>query len=58
MAETCGQMLNNAKLSLFLLVPGILFFLGGILILLQPTALVWLVGGTSILLGLLMFGKR
>ena len=56
MAQTCERMLTNARVGIFFLVPGILLFLGGILILLVPKVMVWLMGGTSILLGLLILG--
>ena len=54
MAEMCQSMLKHSRMGLVLLIPGLLFVLGGILILLEPTVLVWLMGGTSILLGLVM----
>ena len=53
-AEVCQSMLNHSRMGLVLLIPGLLFVLGGILILLEPTVLVWLLGCTSILLGLVM----
>jgi len=49
-AEVCQSMLNHSRMGLVLLIPGLLFVLGGILILLEPTVLVWLMGCTSILL--------
>lgn len=55
MAKMCEGMLTNSKVGFVFLIPGVLFTLGGILILFEPKALVWLMGGTSILLGLVMF---
>jgi len=52
MASMCkGMMENKAGVGLLAFVPGTLLLLVGALVLIKPGILVWLVGGTSIVLG-------
>ena len=46
------QMASTPGLGPLLLIPGLVFLVGGVLVLIAPTALVWLLAGTSIVLGL------
>ena len=54
MASVCKGMLEKPRIGLVLMIPGFLLVLGGVLILLEPTILVWLMAGASILIGLMM----
>ncbi len=54
MAAMCQGMLSNTRIGLVFLLPGLVFVLAGILILLEPRVLIWLIGGTLILLGVVM----
>ena len=45
---------GTRKVHTFLWLPGLLLVLGGALILIAPMILVWFIGGTAIVLGLLL----
>lgn len=51
MAEMCQGMMKHPRLGLFLMVPAAVLILMGILILLEPRVLVWLIGCLMILMG-------
>lgn len=44
----------GSRAGFLLLLPGLLLILGGVLILVEPRVLVWLIGGTSILIGIIV----
>jgi len=48
-----GAMENRWRLSLFAIVPGVIMVLVGSLVLARPEILRWLLGGTSIVLGVI-----
>ncbi len=54
MAATCKSIMKKPMSGLFLMIPGILFIAVGILILVEPRILVWLVAAASILMGVAM----
>lgn len=54
MASMCRGMAEKPRLGFLLLIPGLLLVLGGVLIFIEPRALVWLLAGTSIFIGLVM----
>ena len=51
MAETCMAMMERPVAGLMIVVPGIVFLALGVLILLWPSVLPWLVATASILAG-------
>ena len=58
MAAMCRRMGGKAGsgsgLGLLFMLPGLALILGGVLILIEPSVLVWLMGGTSILIGIVV----
>ena len=57
MAAMCRGMMagksgSGSVSGLLLLLPGLALILGGVLILMEPRVLVWLMGATSILIGI------
>ena len=54
MASMCKELAGKPGLGFLLLIPAVLLILGGVLIFLDPRFLVWLLAGTSILIGLLI----
>lgn len=54
MASMCRGMAEKPRLGFLMLIPGLLLVLGGVLIFIEPRALVWLLAGTSIFIGLVM----
>lgn len=52
MAEFGRRLSSRPGLGSLLLLPGLVLVLGGVLILIAPQVLAWLLAGTSILLGL------
>ena len=48
-----GAIENRWRLSLFAIVPGVIMLLVGSLVLVRPEILRWLLGGTSIVLGVI-----
>lgn len=55
MAKMCERMLDKPRSGSFLMVPGGLLILLGVLILIEPRVVVWLVGGVAILMGVTFF---
>lgn len=51
MAKTCKGMIEKPSAGAFLMVPGLLFIAVGVLIILVPQALNWLMAAASILFG-------
>lgn len=67
MAATCRGMMENRKSRFLMIVPGLLFIVLGVTIIMYPQILVWLVAIAFIMMGLAMlmmvnsmrrFGKR
>lgn len=54
MATMCQGIGKKRGLGILMWIPGALVILGGVLILLEPKVLVWLVGGTAIFVGVAM----
>lgn len=54
MAETCKGMMEKPFSSLFLIIPGIVLLVVGLLIVIEPKVLVWLMAAASILMGVVM----
>ncbi|HSF04410.1 MAG TPA: hypothetical protein VLG10_01335 [Methylomirabilota bacterium] len=54
MASMCRGMAEKPRFGFLLLIPGLLLVLGGVLIFIEPRVLVWLLAGTSILIGVVM----
>lgn len=54
MASVCKGMANKPGSGLFLMMPGLVLVLAGVLILIEPRALVWLLASASMLIGLVM----
>lgn len=54
MASMCKGMEEKPGVGFLLMIPGLLLVLGGVLILIEPRVLIWLMGGTSILIGIIM----
>jgi hypothetical protein len=54
MASMCKGMMAKSGSGFLLMIPGAALVLGGLLILLEPKVLFWLMAGTSILIGIIM----
>ena len=54
MASMCKGMAEKPPSFLFLLIPGLVLIFVGVLILLEPKVLIWLVAAAAILLGVLL----
>ena len=54
MATTCKGMMEKPFFGLLLIIPGIVFIAVGVLILIEPVILVWLVAAASIVMGIMM----
>ncbi|HSC27290.1 MAG TPA: hypothetical protein VLD67_08450 [Vicinamibacterales bacterium] len=54
MASMCSGMAAKRGLGSLLLIPGLLLVLGGVLIVIEPRALVWLLAGASIFIGVVL----
>jgi hypothetical protein len=54
MAEMCKGMAEKPPSLLLLMIPGVVLILGGVLILLVPGMLVWLMAATWIVIGFAM----
>ena len=52
MGSMCKGMMEKPGSGFFLMIPGLLLVLGGVLIFIEPRVLLWLVGGALILIGL------
>jgi hypothetical protein len=50
----CQEKIGKMRAPWLLLVVGVLLVVGGIVVLLEPRALVWMMGFTSIVLGLMV----
>lgn len=59
MAQMCKGMMGKPRSSFALKVPGILLILFGVLVLIEPRILVWLVAAALIVMGIaaLMFAR-
>jgi len=56
MGETCKRMMENPPSRFLMFVPGLVFIVVGILIVVEPRVLVWLIAAATILMGLAMLG--
>ena len=54
MAAMCKGMTGKSSSGLLLKIPGIALLGGGVLILIEPMVLPWLMGGTSMLIGIVV----
>ena len=54
MAAMCKGMMEKSRFWFLPMIPGVAFILGGVLIFIEPTILFWILGGTSIIVGLMM----
>lgn len=54
MAAMCKGMTGKSGSGLLLMIPGIALLAGGVVILIEPMVLPWLMGGTSILIGIVV----
>jgi hypothetical protein len=52
MASMCKGMAGKSRSGFLLMIPGIVLVLAGVLILVEPRILFWLMAGTSIFLGI------
>ena len=56
MGETCKSLIERPSSSFLMFIPGIVFIVVGVLIIIEPSILVWLIAAASILLGIAMLG--
>lgn len=56
MGETCKRMIENPPSGFLMFIPGFVFLVVGILIVVAPAILVWLIATASILAGIAMLG--
>ena len=56
MASMFQDSVGSSKFGIFLLIPGIVLLGVGVLVLLMPALIKWLLAGTSILLGIALLG--
>lgn len=54
MAETCGAMMSKPFSGTALVLPGLIFIALGILVVIYPLVLVWLVAAALVFFGILM----
>lgn len=54
MAETCKSMMEKPGSGLWMLVPGILFIILGVMIIVYPQILAWLIAIALIVMGIAM----
>ncbi len=54
MASMCKGMMGKSRSRFLLMIPGLALVVGGVVIFLEPKVLFWLMGGTSILIGIVM----
>ena len=54
MAETCKGMMEKPRFGFMFIVPGIVFVILGVAVLIEPTILVWLVAIALIVMGIAM----
>jgi hypothetical protein len=55
MAKMCGRMMEKPRSGSFLMLPGALLIVLGVLIFVEPRIVVWLVASVVILAGLMFF---
>jgi hypothetical protein len=55
MAKMCGRMMEKPRSGSFLMLPGALLIVLGVLIFVEPRIVVWLVASVAILMGLMFF---
>lgn len=55
MAKMCGHMMENRHSGAFFMLPGALLIALGVLVVLEPRILVWLVAAFAILMGMMFF---
>lgn len=56
MAEMCGAFMARPFSGMALIVPGLIFIALGVLIIIEPAVLVWLIGAFVVLMGFMMLG--
>lgn len=56
MGETCKGMMGKPFSSFLMFVPGIVFIAVGVLVIVEPKLLIWLIAAGLILVGLAMLG--
>jgi hypothetical protein len=54
MASMCKGMKGKSGAGFLLMIPGLALVVGGVVIFIEPKVLFWLMGGTSILIGIVM----
>jgi uncharacterized membrane protein HdeD (DUF308 family) len=54
MAETCKGMMEKPRFGFMFMVPGIVFIILGVVVLIEPNILVWLVAIALIFMGIAM----
>lgn len=55
MAKTCARMMERPHSSSFLMLPGLLLIVLGVLIFIEPRIAAWLVGSLAVLMGVMFF---
>ena len=55
MAKMCGRIMEKPHSGSFLMLPGALLILLGVLVFIEPRIVVWLVAGVAILMGTMFF---
>ena len=56
MGETCKRMMGKPPSRFLMFLPGIVFIVVGILVIVEPSVLVWLIAAALILAGIAMLG--
>jgi len=56
MGETCKRMMETPSAGALMFIPGVVFIVVGVLIVIEPAILVWLVAAASVLAGMAMLG--
>jgi uncharacterized membrane protein HdeD (DUF308 family) len=54
MAETCKGLMDKPRRGVGLIIPGLLLIALGVVVLIEPRILVWLVAAVFVLMGLMM----
>lgn len=52
MAPMCQRMLKRSGIGVLIAIPGVLLVSAGVLVILEPRVLFWLLGGASVVIGL------
>jgi hypothetical protein len=55
MAKMCARMMETPRSASFFVLPGALLIALGVLILIEPRVVVWLVAGVALLMGAMFF---